>query len=119
MLITGIASSRRLGGPAGADPADRISTARSQGFGEAAVPVVKNLWGFAGACANYFFDEFVISPRPSALLRTLLTCADGQHIGPEPVQLPAADTGDARRARPRRPGTASAIAISVLSVKTQ
>ncbi|OKJ77909.1 hypothetical protein AMK30_02570 [Streptomyces sp. CB02460] len=44
MLITSIASSRRLGGTGGPVLRIRISTARSQGFREAAVSVVKNLW---------------------------------------------------------------------------
>ena len=50
--------------------------------------------GIAGACANYFFDDF-----SSALLflpRTVLTCADGQDIGAVPVELALADAGDAR-----------------------
>src|SRR5690349_4402388 len=51
--------------------------------------------GIAGACANYFFDEF--ASVTLAALRRLLTCADGQNIGPEAVELAHADPGDPRQ----------------------
>src|SRR5688572_13836744 len=59
--------------------------------------------GIPGACANYFFDEFV-SVAP-VLAPRLPTCADVENIGPVPLQLAGADAGDAtefnRSARPR------------------
>src|SRR3954462_11488104 len=50
--------------------------------------------GIAGACANYFFDEFESVLRDT--LRRLLTAADGQDIGPVAVELAHADAGDPR-----------------------
>src|SRR5215217_6579129 len=48
--------------------------------------------GIAGACANYFFDEF--ESVALTLFVDLATCADGQNFGPEAVELPHADAGD-------------------------
>src|SRR4051812_38234640 len=49
--------------------------------------------GIAGACANYFFDEFA-SVR-LAVCPDFLACANGQNIGSVAVELAHADAGDA------------------------
>ncbi|GAA3152974.1 hypothetical protein GCM10017687_83440 [Streptomyces echinatus] len=78
MLITGLASSRRLGGPG--EPIRRMCkyNTKPRSSRRPLLPCLEPM-GIAGACANYFFDEFasvvaVVSAR-------LLTCADGQNIG--------------------------------------
>lgn len=72
--------------------------------------------GIPGACANYFLDEFVsvVLVKPHAFL----ACADGQDVGPVAIELAHPDPGILASSRSSS-GTDSAIAISVLSVKTQ
>lgn len=73
-----------------------------------------------GAGANYFFDEF-FSHLVGGLrlgLTPVPTCADVQNGGAEAAQLPRADPGDPGQF-PSVAGTASAMAVSVRSVKTQ
>src|SRR5688572_20910664 len=51
--------------------------------------------GTAGACANYFSDEF--GSVVLVLGSDVLACADGQDIGSVAVELPRADARDPRQ----------------------
>src|SRR3954447_9331291 len=48
--------------------------------------------GIAGACANYFFDEFASIPVFFSL--RLLACAEGEDIGSVALEFAHADPGD-------------------------
>ncbi|GAB2816065.1 hypothetical protein GCM10027073_54750 [Streptomyces chlorus] len=54
MLITGLASSRRIGGPGSAGPTDMQVQHGIRASEKAAALVSKNLWGFLGHAQTIF-----------------------------------------------------------------